>query len=418
MTNQQPDVNTDQLAATLKQANKVIQSRFVFIALLVIVAACLLYSKIKPYREDKGSAIAQCLRTLRKMRDTSDLKGFIINNKWDVALVDEIVDGRLLYTLRKSNFEDRMPIIDALDKFAALRVSDPEPVDVFKQSTTIGGINIPIVSWLYFVPFILLVFFHDLVRIIEHRRIVLEKFKDARVEEWRQGPGLLGFQVYPGQDGILKITKMIDDLLSFILLLTPFLCSLILIKLISYFQAELWILVLEFACVIVIGIDLLILFKRENILRFSTFFDIYVGKKYFRAPGKRYIPMISWILVPVLVFSFLIVYTLSLPYWGKIKDYNYILLITSMSILLSASLFLGNLYPGNVLLKRVRFILIAVNLYWLAIILFVFYIHEPLNSLSNPNLTFGLSKISCFVSTGAFIATFYLWPVYRMKAPG
>lgn len=358
---------SNQIVDGLKHANKVIQTRFLVIALLMIVGITI--AQLKSTKDYTFDAMYSDRDFLREMRDADNLQVFLKRNQYKIQSINYSESGSLLYKLEKANYRDKMPIIEEIDRLSTKLNDRERDKDLENKTTNINGIEIPLYNWMSFVPFILLVLFHDLVRIIKHRRTLLEQFKNAGLDEWEQGPGILGLNIYWKADERLNFTQLIETIISFALLVSPLACAYLFSQLNT--TANSWLFYGELLCLIIIGIDLIIVIYRENIFQFGSLVDICIGENHWQnGKNKKFKTMASRILLPFVSF-FLTILTEVFAPPHKSAGHSYLFIITISALVLSITLWLCNKFPKDGLLKSFRVAIFAVNLCWFMLLVFM-----------------------------------------------
>jgi hypothetical protein len=272
------NLTPEKIADCIKEAGGTIRNRFLLISALFVIIYGLLHLRMDPHRgEDRN--IMSDITFLERMRDTSDVISFIKNNEFNIVMsVGSIPAGNLVYKLNHNPI-DKSPIIEAIEqKYNLYEEKIEKTTQPLEQAFNLLGVNIRITWFLFLFPFVIMLLFHDLTRNIFYRRKVLSVSNIPDNEQLLLGVGVIGLSFPSQEKGFLKLIPIIDKILFPILLIVPLICSISLLKFISYYTSSFWLLAFEFLFTCIIAIELIAIFYKENILQFGRFIQIIFQK--------------------------------------------------------------------------------------------------------------------------------------------
>ncbi len=167
------------LLEQLRAANQMLRRQAVVITAISFVAFALMDMSRVQYEENQE--LYGKIALLESLRDAPDLGSHLEESRDAIEreLVHDIDTDALIFELERSQFSDRAPVVEAVSKLKERRRGLWGVTD---RTINVVGVSVPVSTWFYLVPFLILILFHNFTQLVFFRGRLLRTLEV--VEDW------------------------------------------------------------------------------------------------------------------------------------------------------------------------------------------------------------------------------------------
>ena len=347
----------------LHKANELVGKWALTLVLLCLVTLGLMHLSETQWRENQS--LYEKIRLLESLRDAPDLQTHLAAEQkaLDSALYHEIDLDALRFKLATGQYQNRAPVYEAISELKARRRN---LWGISGESVNVLGINIPIGSFAYLVPLIILVLVHKVTSTVYYRQDLRSRM--TGLEAWKEGPYLLGFGSAPTpREPSAKYLRAVSFLITLGFLGLPVLTSFLFIMSSYNLRRDYdrashdLILTVNWGCLLLTLLDVVLIAYKENLLNPRSLAPA-VTPRPPQATKKSGVRLLAWSLcgLPAIVF---------LTHYRTLGHFHvtYLLAATVMSAILPMGLAMLRVHPERPLLRGLVFAGVIIALFWLSI---------------------------------------------------